>query len=59
MVVVLELSVDLLAPIVRLIFLDYNILLSFEFILAKVSFFLSTGGLVTVALDGLGTTAFT
>ena len=56
---VLELSVDLLAPIVRLIFLDYSILLSFELILAKVSFFLSTGGLVIVALSGLGTTAFT
>lgn len=59
MVEVLELSVDLLAPIVRLIFLDYSILLSFELILAKVSFFLSTGGLVTVALGGLGTIVFT
>lgn len=53
-----ELSVDLLAPILRLIFLDYSMLLSFELILARVSFFLSTGGLVTVVLAGLGTTAF-
>lgn len=54
-----ELSVDLLAPMLRFIFLDYSMLLSFELILARVSFFLSTGGFVTVALGGLGTTAFT
>lgn len=47
-------SVDLLAPKFKLIFLDVSIVFNFEFILASVNFFLSTGAVV---VGGIGLVA--
>lgn len=45
-----DVSADLLAPMFKFIFLEVSILFSFEFILANVNFFLSTGAFVITVL---------